>query len=641
MQNTFQITKGSTYPLGVSKRGSDINIAIAFDHKPVSSCGILFYHSNGKTIKIEFEEAYKVGLLYAISIHGLDKGYDFYQFYVDDEYFVDPYAKMINGRQKWGNTEAVKAQIKGQLVDAGSDLFDWEGDAPLGYTYEESILYSLHMRGFTKHTSSKVKNKGTFEGLTEKIPYLKELGITGIVTMPIYEFDEIIVNETYEKMNPQISEFLKDDETVWKYRINYWGFRDDGNYYMAPKCSYSKSQRADIELKQMIKMLHKSGIEVLMQIYFPVDCRPDYIQTVLRYWVEEYHIDGFMLLGMAIPNKLLALDPILGKTKLIMEHTDIEQIYPNGENNGYFKNIGLYSDDFRADARKFIKGDEDMLYYISKHMHNHHDSQGIVHHITDYRGFTLKDLVSYDRKHNEDNGEDNRDGSDYNYSWNCGAEGVSRKQAIQKLRLSQRKNAMSLLLFAQATPLILAGDEIGRTQNGNNNAYCQDNACNWVNWKADKYDKELFDFVKACIAFRKSHSILHSEKAMRMMDYKSCGYPDLSFHSELAWVTKFENYNRHFGMMYCGLYEDGQKDSEFIYLAYNMHWISHTFALPKLPANYQWKMVMSSKAEQNLDLSTASKNEDTEPVKENEQIKQVELLARSMAFFVAGPVKAE
>lgn len=591
MKSTYRIHMGHSFPMGVSAYQGGINIAVAFSHRPQRECGILLYSGNRKIAQIPFSDEYMTGFLYTVRIENIEAKKLCYQFYLDDEVFVDAYAKKITGRGKWaGYEQGVPA--KAQVLPLYSQ-YDWEGDISPQIPYEESIFYSLHVRGFTRHVSSKVQNRGTFNGLAEKIPYLKELGITGIVCMPFYEFEEIILNPEYKDYKPMLPEFAIPIPDVWKYRTNYWGFADTGNYYMAPKAAYaSDPANAGIELRDMVKKMHQNGIEVLMQIYFSKEQTADYIRDVVRFWVAEYHIDGFQLLGVNIPMVQLAQDPMLGRTKLICEHVDGAG-QRSAVSRGYERNIARYQDGFRVDCRRFLKGDEDMLYAISQHMRENSTTEAVVHHITDYRGFTLNDLVSYESKHNDANGEKNRDGSDYNYSWNCGYEGPSRRRAIRTLRVSQRKNAIMMLLFAQGTPLILAGDEIGHTTYGNNNAYCQDNQTNWLNWNLDHHSRDFLAYVKACIAFRKAHPILHRKTPMRAMDTISCGYPDISYHGEQAWYMKFRNYDRYLGILYCGLYEKTQEGTDgFIYLAMNMHWVPHEFALPQVPVGYQWRIAL-------------------------------------------------
>lgn len=594
--------------MGITSERGAINVVTEFPHSPERECGIVLYTAGRETMRIPFSEEYCIGSLYSVRIEGNLPQEFTYMFYIDDTCFCDPYARSIKGRKKWGDASRKAGEVLAEYKE--QPPFDWEGDRHPRIPYEDSVIYGLHVRGFTRHVSSGISGKGTFEGIIEKIPYLKELGITAIECMPFYEFDEILFNPAYvsEMDNRdgshsmeavpgmQPADFMK-NTGAWKYRINYWGFSDSGNYYFAPKGSYAASKDAVTSCKNMIKALHKNGIECIMQIYFPPECSPGFIQEVLRFWVLEYHIDGFHLLGMKLPMELLGSDPVLKKTKLYCENPMTDQVYEAGGRQPLFRHLACYREDFSGDFRRFLKGDEDMLSRISEHVRGNSPWEGRINYITDYKGFTLMDLVSYDRKHNEENGEDNRDGSNYNFSWNCGVEGPSRKAAIQKLRLSQRKNAFAFLMLSQGTPFILAGDEFGHSTGGNNNAYCHDNKTNWLNWKFDKNGQELFEFTKKLIAFRREHPILHTSKMLRMMDYESCGYPDISFHGEQAWYAKFENYNRHLGIMYCGLYEKRADDrpDDFLYIAYNMHWITHEFALPILPQDYVWEQEFGSR----------------------------------------------
>lgn len=592
MNLKFELTKSNPYPVGVICGKNGMHIVVTMPRMPKKECGMLLYSKAGQELKIPFPENCRIGLLYAMDIKIRLQSGDTYVFYCDEERFVDPFAKSVAGREQWG--KKCLAEMLRARIPVGFETYDWEDDRVLEKEYADSILYSLHVRGFTKHSSSGVSKKGTFEGLVQKIPYLKELGITAIECMPIYEFDEIIPNNSYEDVNPKLKLFLEKPEEKESPKINYWGFADRNVYYLAPKASYAGSKDPTVSLRNMVKELHKNDIEIIMQMCFPAEMEPGHVLYILRYWVENYHIDGFHLMGVSIPMELLGKDSMLCRTKLITENTRKDEIYRGKHGAPELRNLATYRDDFRCNSRKFLKGDEDMLNVMSNHLKENDSWEACVHHIADYRGFTLMDLVSYDRKHNENNGEENRDGSDYNYSWNCGAEGPSRKKSIWQMRLSQRKNILAMLLLSQATPLLMAGDEFGHSKSGNNNAYCQDNAINWLNWKPDRAGRELLRFTKSLIAFRKEHPILHMREPVRMTDYVGCGYPDLSFHGESAWFAQFENYNRHFGVMLSGAHtkkEDGNPD-DFLYLGFNMHWIPHQFALPNLPNNYAWEITM-------------------------------------------------
>jgi glycogen operon protein len=588
-QVKLQIEKGRLYPMGLHKVQNGLSIVSDLIGKNES--GIVIYPEKAPEIRIPFQEEYRIGDLYCLYIPEFPFSEFSYSYYQDGKPVADPYAKLVNSAKRFGNPGR-----RGELPQSvyREDTYDWEGDSPLEIPFHESILYKLHVRGFTKHISSEVQARGTFAGLTEKISYLKELGITAIECMPIHEFGDVIYNPAYSEVDETLLPYMDENQKTWKYKVNYWGY--SAGSYMAPKRAYAFSDRADIECKDMIKALHQNGIEVILEFYFPADIRPGYILDVCRYWTECYHVDGFKLMGCGLPIKLLATDPYLKKTKLIFESFGGEDLQLLMAEKPEFKNLAVISQGFMYDARKFLKGDEDMLSPMAGYFRNNPPAYGILNEITSYQGFTLADLVSYDRKHNEDNGEDNRDGNDYNYSWNCGVEGKSRRKPILTLREQQSKNALMMLFLAQGTPVLLAGDEFGNSADGNNNPYCQDNEVSWLNWKMTVGKGRLQDFVKTLIAFRRQHPILHMQEQLRQMDYASCGYPDLSYHGEQAWYPQFENYNRHMGIMYCGKYAkiDRTQRDAFIYVAYNEHWIEHEFALPNLPEKMHWEIALSS-----------------------------------------------
>lgn len=580
MDRKLDVIKGQLTKLGVHK--VDGGLSIVSDISGKNSCGIILY-VDGATHKIPFVKAYLINGLYCLYIKDFDYDQFDYIFYKDDEKITDPYAKLLDSSKKFGDAGRKNKVSKCCYRD---DLFAWEGDIQPEIPYHDAIIYKIHMRGFTRHSSSEVEHKGTFSGLKEKIPYLKELGITTIETMPIVEFEDVIYNPAYEKIDDALLPFLDEKESMWQSKVNFWGYTNAN--YMAPKRAYASSDRPDIELKELIKELHKNGLELVMDFYFPPSVYAGFILDVCRFWVKEYHVDGFKLMGCNIPVSLLVEDPYLKHTKLIFEALGDVTI---SSGSGH-KNVAVMSGGFLYDIRKYLKGDEDMLRSVTSHFRENPKDFAIINEITSYQGFTLADLVSYDRKHNELNGENNHDGSDYNYSWNCGAEGKTRKKAILSLRAQQRKNALLMLLTSQGTPVLLAGDEFGNSADGNNNPYCQDNAVSWLNWKMSTIDASIYEFTKELIKYRRKHPILHKEDALRQSDYISAGYPDISYHSDQAWYAGFENYNRHIGIMYCGKYAkvDRRNDDDFIYVAYNTHWIDHDFALPKLPDELKWSI---------------------------------------------------
>ena len=338
-------------------------------------------------------------------------------------------------------------------------------------------------------------------------------------------------------------------------------------------------------------MMHRLGIEVLMEFYFPQDCDPRYIVACLEYWTEEYHIDGFHIRGEQTLCNLMAKDPLFARTKLLNIYFPVEEIYGRKQ-LPEVRTVAECNDGFLIDVRRFLKGDEECLKAFAERMRRNPKGSGLINYITAHDGFTLYDTVSYEERHNEANGEQNRDGRVQNYSWNCGEEGKSRKKKIMELRNRQMRNAWCMLLLSAGTPMILAGDEFCNSQSGNNNPYCLDNEISWMDWKGYKSGKsEMFQFVKELIAFRKKHKILHMKQELSLTDSLSCGFPEISYHSSSAWYGELDGQNRKIGVMYCGKYA---QEDEMIYIAYNMHWMEHTFALPALPGGYGWKVALDT-----------------------------------------------
>ena len=602
MSHQFEILLGNPYPLGATPlSNNEINFAVVLN--TVNICGIVLYEKNTKEeTRIPFKKEHKIGDIYCIKVAPINPHNYEYNFFIGEKVFTDPYAKIVWGNEKWGSfPENLKAGFINQV-------FDWEDDRPLMIEYKDSIFYLLHVRGFTMHHLSGVKNPGTFEGIIEKIPYMKELGINTIEVMPCYEFLEM--EETTNSLDSL--DYFSDNNP----KMNYWGYKKA--YYFAPKYSYCKKDENDctVSFKNMIKQLHKNGIELIMQFYFPEDITQSYILDVLKYWIYEYHIDGAHLMGAKIPTALLATEPMLSNTKLIYYDFPVNDIYKNNELPSY-KNIAVSNDNFMYDVRKFLKSDEGMISKVLYHLKNDSPKNGIVHYITHCNGFTLADIVSYDRKHNDINGEHNMDGNPYNCSWNCGFEGKTRKKNILDLRIKQMKNACIFNLLSQSTPLILSGDEFGNSQEGNNNPYCQDNKITWLNWDDLDKNNEIYHFVKELIAFRKSHPILHMLEHFQMTDCLECGYPDLSYHGDEAWKLDADDLTRHFAMLYCGLYakEYSGNDDSFIYIAFNMHWASHEFGLPKLSKEKNWFLVMDT----NKDICEKTKIKDQKKIIVNER----------------------
>jgi isoamylase len=647
----FKLRAGRPLPFGATRVEGGINFSISSRH--ASSCTLVLFkkRQSEPMAEIPFPDEFRIGNVFAMVVFGLGYENIEYGFRMDGPYnpqeghrfdpakiLLDPYAKVIGGRDLWRVQPDWNDiyQHRGRMV---FDDFHWESDRPLEMPIEDMIIYEMHVRGFTRHPSSGVKHPGTFAGIREKIPYLKELGINCIELMPIFEFDEFENSRTH----PATRELL----------LNYWGYSQVG--FFAPKAGYAATGKFSMqvdELKALIQDLHNNGIEVFLDVVFnhtaegnengptisfrgidnqsyymltpegyyynfsgtgnTLNCNNPMVRNMvldcLRYWAAEYHIDGFRfdlasILGrdpwgapLSNPPLLenLAFDPILAKCKLIAEAWDAGGLYQVGS----FPSYGRWAEwngKYRDTVRKFLKGNMGQVGEMAQRLQGSPDlyrwrgPTASINFITAHDGFTLTDLVSYNQKHNEANGENNNDGSNDNDSWNCGWEGPTDDPAINALRCRQIKNAVAVLMVSQGVPMILMGDEIGRTQRGNNNAYCHDNDLSWMDWTLLKSNADLFRFFKNCIAFRKAHAVLRNRTHLRNQDYVGSGYPDISWHGVRAWQPDWSGDSRILAFMLCGIHaHNGQSQDNYIYVAMNMHWEIHPFELPELPQRLQW-----------------------------------------------------
>lgn len=566
------------YPIGLTIMDRKLHISVI---GAKTSCSLVLFQqeeSDEPSLKIPMEPAQKEGDVWNLTVEGRWPRKTMYCLEMDGVLRPDPCGRQFTGWEQWGDPENINHLMKSPLY---GEAFDWEGDRTLETPLHESVIYRCHVRGMTCHRSSGVRNKGTFRALMEKIPYIKELGATAVELMPVNEFQEILVQES--EWNPKAAR--RPEPTG---RLNYWGYT--GGYYYAPKASYSSGQKKHpvYELKKLVKELHRQGLELIIELYFSGKESPALVLDIIRFWVKEYHIDGIHLVGYA-PVELIGKDPYLKRTKLFATSW-------NGVGGSKDKHLADYNDGFLTDMRRVLKGDEDQIHPLIFRTGNNPKGYGVINYMAHTNGFTMMDMVSYERKHNEANGEDNRDGSDYNYSWNCGLEGMSKKKKLVEIRLQQIRNAMALLFLSQGTPLLLAGDEAGNSKSGNNNAYCQDNEISWINWNQLRTNKDIYEFTKYMIAFRKAHPVFHMEEEALNMDYLACGHPDISFHGEKAWRPEYENFRRQLGVLYCGEYgkkQDGSPD-DYFYVMYNMHWEPHEFGPPHLPKNRRWHLAVDT-----------------------------------------------
>ena len=613
----IDINDRSMYPMGATVIEGGMHVSFV---SKGTECALLLYKKGSKARKerILFPQESRIGNVWSMTVLGDFENME-YTFEEDGKEVPDPYGRQFSGRERWGSEDHLKHTLR---AVCGEEPFDWEGDKPLMIPYQDSILYRIHPRGFTKHASSGVegKDRGTFRAVAEKIPYMKELGVTTVEMMPPVEFEEVILPDHMDG-----SPFAEEEPTG---KLNYWGYTR--GLLFAPKAAYCAGQEKDPrkEFKQLVKTLHKEGLELVMELYFDGTEAPSHALDAVRFWVQEYHVDGIHLVGYA-PLKLLAEDPYLSRTKLFAcnwENVDF----------GNCRHLAEYNQGFMTDMRSFLKGDEGQLNNLVKRTRRSPKTMGTINYIANTDCFTMEDMVSYDVKHNEENGEANRDGTDHNQSWNCGVEGPTRKKKVLAMRRKQLKNAMLLLFLSQGTPLIMAGDEFGRTKKGNNNSYCQDNEISWINWGLLKANRDLCEFTKYVIAFRKAHPVFHMEEEPALLDYRSVGLPDVSYHGIKAWCPEFESFRRQLGIFYCGKYgkkADGTED-DYFYVAYNMHWEPHEFALPHLPKELKWHLAFDTDDE----AAGGFYRPGTEPLLSDQ--KQQLIMARSIVVFIGKKAEA-
>lgn len=584
----------------------DDAIIFTFEGEKEQECVILLYYKEDslKIKKIAVPSEYCIGSLRSIRVQGIEADKWNYNYEIDSKIVVDPYAVRIVGRENWFETKRFN---KAYCVKSGFDFetFDWKDDENPEILKKDMIMYKLHIRGFTMDGGCKGDVKGTFAGVGEKISYLRELGVTSIEMLPVYEFEEMIL-PVEDKLPDYVTWKDNNKEELVVNRANYWGYVS-GNYF-APKASYAKSNQPSVELKNLIYELHQSKMECILEMYFDEKTNQNLIMDALRFWVKEYHVDGFHLIGDSVPVKAIVQDLVLRRTKLFYTGFDAELLELKKENQHLF----IYNDEFLYPIRKIMNHMGGNLTEFVNQMKKQHPSVDYVNYIANNNGFTLADVFMYSEKHNEANGENNSDGNDWNFSCNYGVEGYTRRKYIQNIRKRQIKNALAIVLLAQGIPLILSGDEFGNSQKGNNNTYCQDNNVGWINWKMIEKNADILSFMKKMSQFRSEHPIISMEKPMRMTDYANKGYPDLSYHCDMAWVSGFEPSRQAVGIMYCADYANKPKDTsdEFVYIAYNFHSGSQHLALPKLPKGKKWNLYLdTSQSEVEVKEELASQSE--------------------------------
>lgn len=649
----FKIRPGFFRMYGACVASNGVSFTI--NSHGATKCTLLLFKPQASKpyARIPFPDSYRIGDTYSMLVFDIKPDEFEYAFSFDGPYepakgllfneenvLLDPYSRAVTGQRKWGEKpEGGKDfEYRARVVKSS---FDWGNIKQLEQPFEDLVIYETHVRGYTKDKSSGVSAPGTFAGLKDKIPYLKDLGINAVELMPIFEFDEM--------------ESARVVDGVQLY--NYWGYNTVS--FFAPNTSYAFNEEHNHEgdeLKSLIKALKENGIEVILDVVFNHTAEgnemgpcfsfkgidnnvyymltPDahyynfsgcgnvmncnhpvvrsFIINCLRHWAIEYRVDGFRfdlasILGrdqngapMANPPILesLAFDPVLGKMKLVAEAWDAGGLYQVGSFPSWNR-WAEWNGRYRDDMRSFLKGDDGMAGNAITRITGSRDlyspeSRGhkaSVNFMTCHDGFTLYDLYSYNEKHNEKNGWNNTDGDNNGHSWNCGAEGETNDPNVNGLRRRLIKNAFAALLCSRGPAMFFAGDEFCNTQFGNNNAYCQDNIISWLDWSRLEEFKEIHDFVRHMIQFRKEHPILR-----KMTKPSSCQFPEISVHNGTPFNASTDYKTKLIGIMYAGRNEEDTED-DIVFYCMNAYWEPLVMQLPVLPNGKHWHVDTNTNAE--------------------------------------------
>ena len=661
----LRVLPGHPLPFGVSETRHGLNFAVFSKHATAVTLVLFGRRREAAVLELPLDlDTNHTGHVWHAEIAGLDPGTRYgwraarvggdepVHRYEPDAVLIDPYATALTGGSRWNDVEPRAGEAgaspwprrRSLYVDTA---FDWDGTRPPRIPLEDKIIYELHVRGFTRHASAGVAHPGTFYGLIEKIPYLRDLGITTIELLPVYEFDELETRIV--------------DPNTGRRLLNYWGYSPI--CFFAPKASYAAFgfDGAQVtEFRTMVREFHRAGLEVMLDVvfnhtaegplppgapplslrgldnatYYLVDpvtgayrdfsgcgntlnCNHPVVRTLiidaLRYWVAEMHVDGFRfdlasILGRGQDGEVLANppvlerianDPVIADATLIAEAWDAAGLYQVGTFPS-FRRWAEWNGPFRDDVRHFVRGDPGFAAALASRLGGSADIFALsgrtpshsINFVTCHDGFTLADLVSFNEKHNHANGEDNRDGHTDNVSWNCGAEGPSDDPAVRALRARQSRNLLTLLFCAQGTPMLLAGDEFGRTQRGNNNAYCQDNEISWLDWGLVETNRDLFRFTKLLIAFHTAHPVLGHRDYLTGEPRGPLGRPDVAWHGVELRRPDFGAQSRSLAMHLAG--EHAPRPDCDIYLAANAWKDDLVFALPKPPPGRRWLRVVDT-----------------------------------------------
>ncbi len=611
----FSLKKGSFMIMG-ARRMAENCVCFTFVVPAVDTkCAVCLYDKKTKALveRVELSEDYRMGLVYSVEISGPAFDKLCYLYELDGVLSMDEYAKSVVGRELFNDQERKE---NGFCIYAGIEPVAkrWE-DKKVRIEPSDMVLYKLHLRGFTKENKS--KDAGTFAAFIRRLPYLKELGVTSLVFMPLYDFEEVM----YEKR--QLLDKKGERHISWEPldKVNYWGYGK--GYFFAPKASYFGVNPIE-GMKKMVKAIHENDMEIIME--FTMDGQScDYVKACLRYYVTNFHIDGFRLIGAKVPALELINDAYLSDVKLIFESvpSEIEDI------NGVHKHVFVCNDGFMNVLRQMQHGMNGNMVELTNHLKRQSRSHGFVNYASSVSGFTLLDSVSYTAKHNEANGEENRDGTNNNYSVNYGVEGSTRNKGVNAARLLSVRNALVLTILAQAIPGLNSGDECLNSAKGNNNPYSQDNEVGWLNAPKTKDAKALYAFVQGLLTLRREHRAIRSDLPMSISDTKHIGLPDLSYHDKEPWSMCVYDGQKTVGILYAAAYAD---ESEDVFLACNFSYKAERIALPRIPGpGKRWRLVVNTAA-------------DAPYIKEGVELSDehfVDLSAGSVAVLLAVPTAAK
>ena len=588
----MKISKGDFKEYGprINKKNSFI-LTVSIQPTTKNAAILLFDKNNKKQIgKVPLDKEFAIGRVYSVEIADIEIDKICYLIAEDDVTYVDPYATAIVGRDKWADVKA-REELDFKIYSGVSHIEKPWKDTEVDIKPSDMVIYKLHMVGFTAGIGVTKSKVGTYKGLLSKLPYIKGLGITSIELMPLYDFDELIL-ETKMNISPKgkISEV-----TEYSGKKNYWGFGPAS--YFAPKNSFFGSSKTPADgLRDMISSLHENGMEIIMEMAFDEKTTDELIIDCLNYYVKYFHVDGFHIVGCTAPIKRIAEEPYLADTKIFYEYIP-EEILANEKGK---KHLFVYNDSFMNVTRQLENHMNGSMVQYANHMRRQNSAYGFVNYMANVNGFSLWDSYSYGEKHNFDNGEDNRDGKNNNYSFNYGLEGPTTNRAINASRFREMRNAFTVLMLSQSVPLFVAADEAACTHMGNNNPYCQDNKTGYTVFAKSKSKDNLTQFVRQLVEFRKNHSCIRIESPFYMNDYRHLGLPDMSFHGTEPWMMSIGEEQKALGVLYNGAYVD---EKEEVFVCYNFHYDSVDIALPLLAPGKRWRLCFNTATYEDGDFS--------------------------------------